>query len=282
MTALDPGSLDLRAAIRETGRGLILKPILRNYLYDARFPDFDMRFRNHAMEREPDGWFHPSTHPLWPERQLYHYLAHPELMRVERKDYMGALSVTVGRAMHGFIGVCLTDAGVMPAELQRCRSCPPGGGCRAPGEVEEPGVQDVEAGERGHMDGLLDLSRLPLPGPEYESPVFEFKTTNSAKLRKLADLDLDGFRATWPEYHAQQMPYQRMSWRRMTVVLVMALGYPWDMREFHVPYDRGLAVGVRDKYLRVRQAVADQRPPRDCCGSPRSCPAGLVCDRVAR
>jgi hypothetical protein len=49
------------------------------------------------------------------------------------------------------------------------------------------------------------------------------------------------------------------------VVLIVTLGYPWDMREVHVHYDHAAAYEVRERYLRVRQAVADQRPPRCGC-----------------
>lgn len=283
---LDLASLDFRALMSDRRKGLVLKPILHNYLFDARFPDFSIHFRKMTMERQPDGWFHPSAHPLWPERALHHYLADPGSIIAEQKDYMGTLSVTVGTAMHGFIQMCLADAKVLPPELQRCGVCAPGEGCRAPGATEEPGVVDEEAGERGHMDGVLDLSSLSVPGPEWEHPVFEFKTSNQAKLRKVDDLDLDRFTELWPDYYAQQQSYLRMSGRRMSIVVFMSMGYPWEMREFHVPFDREFAHGVREKYTRVRQHVADQVPPRDCCGPTTkqgaSCPARRLCSAAAR
>lgn len=267
----DLAGIDFSASMRDAQAGLLLKPILHNYLFDAKFPDYSIDFINHEMEREPDGWFHPSTHPLWHPRVLYQYLSQPHLMRIEKKEYMGTLSVTIGTAMHGFVQMCLEDAGVLPKALQVCTVCDPA----LP--LHEPGVIDEDAGERGHMDGLLDFSSLSVVSRELESPVFEFKTSNLMKLAKLHDMDLEHYKKTWPDYYAQNQSYMRMSGRRMVVVLFLGMGYPWDMKEVHVPYDAGFSQQVRQKYLDVRQAVADQRPLAQCCGSTKTCPAGRIC-----
>lgn len=263
---------DFSSSMRDITKGLVVKSILQNYLFDARFPDFDLHFKNLGMQRDPDSWFHPSTHPTWSEGELYHYLAHPDSMQVEVKEYMGTLSVTIGSVMHEFIQMCLDDAGIMPRALQRCTVCPAAAQCK------EPGVVDTEAGERGHMDGLLDLSRLSVP-EQMEGAIWEFKTTNLQKLRKLADLDLAHYRQMWPDYYAQVQSYMRMHGARMAVVTFMAMGFPWEMKEVHVPYDPFFAYEVRDKYLRVREAVESFAPVPEawCCRKPRACPARAVC-----
>lgn len=253
MTKLSP---DFSVAMRDIGQGLLLKPILTSYLYDARFPDFSIHFRKHDMNRRPDGWFHPSEHPLWDERQLFWYLTKPELMVPEIKEYMGTLAVTLGTAMHGFVQTCIgpRGAGVLVAE--------------------EVGVADVEVGSRGNMDGILEL-------PQRSQDVFEFKTSNPMKLNKVTDNDLDIYRAKWPEYYAQNQEYMRMSGITSTVVLFMSLSYPFTMKEFLVPYDEIFAMRVRNKYRRVRQAVADQAEPDPCCGlrsvRSKNCPARETC-----
>lgn len=270
--------LDFRHMVRDVQKGLLLKPILHNYLFDASFPEFSLHFEKEDMERKPDGWFHPSTHPLWSERQLFAYLAFPELMLVEKKEYMSTLSVTFGKVTHTFIEVCLEDAGLRPAALNVCTVCPPEKEC------QEPGVEDSEAGERGHMDGVLDLSHLSIPSDAFAQPAFEFKTTNDMKLSKVADLDIETYRAKWPEYYAQAQSYMRMSGRRMMVVLFMALGFPWQMKEFHIPFDPAFSFGVRDKYLKVRQGVADQSPIGHCCKTSarhNGCGALGVCTKIA-
>ena len=289
--------LDFGATMRDVTKGLLVKPVLHNYLYDAAFPDFDVKFRNHAMEREPDGWFHPSTHPLWSAGALYRYLtAPPAEFPVEHKQYMNTLSITVGTAFHGFFEVCLEDAGIRPRHLNRCEVCPRE--CPAPkgrGKVKvcgcpfddgplsplglhqvgctEPGVVDFETGSRGHMDGVLDLSSLSTPSEAYDQPVFEFKTSSARSI--FDDLDLEAYREKYPTYYAQNQEYMRITGRRMAIVLFMTMGFPWEMREIHVPFNPAFAADVRHKYLTVRQAVADQTPVA-CCNL-KGCPAWDLC-----
>lgn len=259
--------LDFQQAVRNVRKGMVLKSLVQNYLHDVpslRWPEMPER---DFGDRPPDGWFHPSTHPLWPERALFDYLANPARIASEPPDYMRTLSLAFGVAMHGFMAYILESAGLRPPELQRCEIC------RPEAECNEPGVQDEEAGERGHMDGILAL-----PG-YYGEDIFEFKTANNRNLSRVPDLDLDAFRAKWPDYYAQQQSYLRMSGRRRSVVLIMSLGYPWDMREIHVPFDPAFADDTREKYMRVRQAVADQRAPG--CGCLRAqrngCPSRGLC-----
>jgi hypothetical protein len=246
----------LKRILKDTKKGLVLKPVLHTYLYDAKFPDFSIHFKNHSMNRKPDGWFHPSTHPLWTERQLYHYLVHPGHVQEEVKDYMGTLAVTLGTAAHGFVQNCLG---------------PKGSGVLVDSEVY---VEDPEVGSRGSMDGLLNL-------PHREPDVFEYKTSNPMKLAKVEDHDLDAYRTKWPEYYAQNQEYMRMSGWRNTIVLFMTMSYPFDMKEFIVPWDPEFAYGIENKYRRVRQAVADQQEPDPCCSigsaEAQSCVARSVC-----
>jgi hypothetical protein len=134
-------------------------------------------------------------------------------------------------------------------------------------------VVDFEAGSRGHMDGLLDLSAMSTPNSAFDNPVFEFKTFSSRKT--MEDLDLDEYRRRYPEYYAQNQEYMRMSGRRMCIVLFMFMGFPWEMTEIHVPYDAAFAGQVRQKYLDVRQAAADQIDV-GCCNL-KGCPAWGLC-----
>ncbi len=151
---LDLDGFEFRSSFRDITQGMVLKPLLHNYLYDASFPEFSVHFEKQDMERKPDGWFHPSTHPLMTEGALYRYLAQPKDFPVEKKQYMSTLSVTVGKVMHDFVEMCLTDLGVRPPEMQICSVCPPKLECK------EAGLRDEEVGERGHVDGFLDLSHL--------------------------------------------------------------------------------------------------------------------------
>lgn len=262
---------DFSGSMRDLSRGLLVKPILHNYLYDARFPAFDLHFPKQEMERKPDGWFHPSTHPTMPARTLYHYLAHPETFPVEKKQYMSTLAVTLGKVSHEFTQMCLTDAGIRPEELQQCTTCDPRADCR------EAGVIDRDLGERGHVDGILDFTGYPNVPDEKTRVIWEFKTSNDnfGRLSNIADLDIEAFRKKWPVYYAQQQSYLRMSGLAYSIVLMMEMTYPFVMKEFHIPFDIAFSTEVANKYRAVRQAVADQRPPL-CCGS-KGCPLAIPC-----
>lgn len=268
---MDFSEFDFSGAMRDLSQGLLVKPVLHNYLFDARFPDFDLAFRNHAMERAPDNWFHPSTHPMWHERVLYQYLADPTSLPPEKKKYMGTLAVTLGTAAHQLVEVSLTDAGIRPARLQTCEMCPPSANCT------EAGVMDAELGERGHMDGVLSFDGYPNVPEEKMEPIFEFKTSHDefGRLTSLRDLDTEAFKKKWPVYYAQVQRYLKMSRRRVAIVLMMEMVYPFTMREFHITYDVAFNARIDAKYRTVRQAVADQRPPL-CCGS-KACDAALAC-----
>lgn len=274
MTTADSlADLDFGDMIRQSRRGCVLKPLVLNFIETAtelEVPGLDKR---DLGARDPDGWFHPSTHPLWSERALYEYLAHPDRLVKRRFDYAAKMSVTAGSAMGVLFQSVLEKMGVLPRELQACASCPPAADCREPSWVDE------DAGSRGHGDGVLVL-----PG-DGDRRLLELKSTgdnswvSSKRLRALDDREDEAFAETWPEYWAQVQEYLRLSGLREAIVLLVVVGFPWDLREFHVTYDRRAAGETRDKYLRVRQAVADQQPARCGCSTSerKSCPARAAC-----
>ena len=112
-------------------------------------------------------------------------------------------------------------------------------------------------------------------------------TMNGMKLRKLVEGApgsrevLESFKVMSPVYWAQAQEYMRMSGYRTMRFTIMEPMYPFPMREVAVPYNAGDALSIRDKYLRVRQAVADQKLPQPCCGpgsaEAKSCFARTVC-----
>jgi hypothetical protein len=258
-----------RSVISDLSKGLVLKPLVQSYLFDAQFPGIDLHIGadEHSLAHGPDGWFHPSTHPLWPARQLWFYQRHPEAIITEPKEYMGTLSITFGKLTHKFMQLCLSDLGVLVRPTME--------------EIladAEPGVEDALHRSRGHFDGELSLT---VPGyPEDKLQLFEFKT-RSPKARVIDDLDLDAFMAKYPDYYAQVQEYMRMSGLRLAIVLFFSMGFPWEMTEIHVPYSRAFAEGVREKYANVLQLVVEDEMPPPCCGprskESRACPARTVC-----
>lgn len=254
-----------RRAVADLSRGVVLKPLVQAALFDGKVPRFTLEVGedDHALDFGPDGFFHPSTHPLMAARQLYWYLTEPDEWISERFEYMGTLSVTIGKIMHRFIQGVLWDLGVLVA----------------PGpDDEEPQALCGATGATGHYDGELSLT-IPTHVDQHRQ-LLEFKTA-SPMTKFPDDLDLEAFKRKYPQYYAQVQEYLRMTGLRLAVVLMFAMGYPWEMREFHIPYDPAFAEGVADKYVMVRAHVEAGEMPPACCApgssQARQCPARTVC-----
>lgn len=251
---------NFRKLLAGASRGEIVIPILRAYLWNPEFKSFDVKVQGFSR-RPPDGWFHPSVHPSWPERMLYYYLTEPEKLIEEPLDPASVMAITQGNFWHEVIELCLEDAGYLSAR--------------------EVYVEDQHTGSRGKYDGLGVIEGI-------DEEVFEFKTMMTAKIAKIergAPDDpavIESFRKLQPDYYLQAQDYMRLSGYRQWRGLILGLEYPFGMREIAFGFDAPVAYAIRDKYLRVRQAVADQRPPMPCC-SPKSalaksCPARGVCE----
>lgn len=245
-------------------KGEVVIPIIRAALFDPTFKSFEVKVRGFEA-RPPDGYFHPSTHPLWEERMLYYYLAEPERLVGEDFDPHSVMAVTQGHFWHCFIEKVGKDCGLFLTE-----ACP----CGCKNDVEY-GYSDPETGARGHVDGRL------------VDEVFEFKTMRPAKVAKIPRLTptdpelVEWYRLFQPGYHAQAQEYMRLSGYRRHRTLLLSLDWPYEMREIVIEADDYFAYAVKEKYLRVRQAAADKVPPMPCCapGSKESqaCTARLVC-----
>lgn len=268
--------IDFSSVMRQSAQGLLVAPLIRNFIQstpDLGWPGVPAKS---LAGRPPDGYFHPSQHPLWPERALYTYLARPDRIEVEHLTYESRLNVTFGSAWHRLQQHVLDRIGVRPAELNRCRVCPPG---TCPSDGEEAGFVDERTGERTHVDGVLVLPGRDGPVLWEGKTAAEHTWAATKRLREMTDLDTDSFRRVYPGYYAQAIRCQHLTGYRETVVTMGIIGNPWPMREFHIKYDAGHAEEITAKYLDVRQAHADQQPPR--CACPRvqrpSCPGAAGC-----
>lgn len=260
---------------------LVLKPLIEAYLEQAKFPDkFSVTFHKAGLARKPDGWFHPSTHPLWPARMLYYYLTAPEGMEEEQFGYESRMALTMGTAVHAFIEMCIRDAGLMVPLTGTCPACGRPHGTRK-NQCDEYGVADTSVGVRGHMDGVLWINVTGKTWDPDHPGVFEFKTSNPNKARGLVDNDVDGFREKWPEYYGQVQDYMEASGLRQAIVLVVVLGFPWKLVEIQIPYDPRYVLKLRNKYRTVRDHETMGTPPDPCCApfsaQAKSCPARFVC-----
>jgi hypothetical protein len=263
---------DLSQSLKEATSGLEILPLVRNYFDAGRRPKVNIKLHPHDLDGVAgDGWFHPSTHPNWSERALYEYLLNPEKLIGESPAMSSTLAQDFGSMSHLYIQAAMAEMKLLPKDLQQCHVCAPERRCT------EPGVRDEVVGSRGHADGILALPRRPRG-----DTLFEFKSAGEwggKKMMTLDHLDNEGFRAAWPDYYAQAQSYLHMSGRPRSIVLMVGLGFPFHMREFHIEYNRKFITEIWAKYARVRQAVADQRPcPCDCFRSERSkCAASRLC-----
>lgn len=247
--------------VKGVGDDKRLEPLLINALYDPKFPPFIVKVRGaRGAQRRPDGWFHPSKHTVWPERQLYYYLLasqDPTIKIIEEPlDPIGVMATTAGTFWHEFVGTVLKEAKVLKAT-----------------EIK---IKDEVVGSRGSMDGELVWGEG-----------WEFKTANGMKLGRLekgpphSPAVLASFRKMWPEYYGQAQEYMRISGLRTMRFTIMEPQYPFAMRELAVDYNEMDAMEVRNKFMRVRQAVADQRLPDPCCApgskEARQCFARAIC-----
>lgn len=262
--------------LRSAADGEVVAPLLRAYLTDVHWEeDFAVHFRKGSDVRKPDGWFHPSAHPTWPERMLWWYITQPEALIPERMALENTISVTLGSAVHGFIETCLKHMGLLLTTDQlRDLGYTVNGG--------EPQAIDPEVRTKGHMDGILDVHLPDFPEPRYHH--FEFKSANKEAIMSIDTMDTPAFIKKWPGYYAQVQEYLRMTGFSVSVVVMMQMGFPWTLREFHIPANRQYQVDVAGKYHRVLRAAESGVMPAPCCsvGSAESkrCPARGICPQA--
>lgn len=258
----------LRGFLKAAENNAVLIPILHEYLETGKLPDpFTIKVRGGTGNRRPDGWFHPSSHPLLTERQLYFYLTDPDSWLPEPFNYTIKMSAMIGSVVHDIVETALIDLGYLIKPSGVCPAC----GFDQPRNCREHGACDRKTKSRGHMDGVGVLS---IDGEMWG---FEFKTAMPRAITDLQNNDIEAFRKKWPYYYAQVQEYMRMTGMASFKVLVWAMGNPWDMREFTIPADIFFQRETETKYLAARQAVEDGVIPMACCnpGSAlsKSCPA---------
>ncbi|MEV7675173.1 hypothetical protein [Streptomyces sp. NPDC088752] len=261
-------------------RDQVLVPLIENAVQQCAFPkSFSVTFEAYTATREPDGWFHPSTHPTMDARRLYYYLAHPEQWTEDEFPYGARMSVLMGSAMHDIVQHVMTKMGLLIPPKGTCVACgrPHGKG---KGKCNEWGVRDDLLGRRGHMDGLLDL-----PGwGESGDGIFDLKTCAPPVIRGIQSHDLDTFKIKWPKYYAQAQEYMALTGKVQTLILFLAMSEGWDMREFTIPRDDFFIARMEAKYRVVRQHVEMGTPPPVACCSTRAaarkCPASACSVKI--
>lgn len=264
MTEHKTSPLFRRFAQETMSTDLTIVPRWHAYLNSGRFPErVDASLINKHKERQPDGWFHPSTHPGWNERQLYVYLTRPDLLEQRAWTFEGRLSVNVGTMMHELFKASMVDDGTLiRPDGATCDSCGLSRTARAADKrCNEFGFADPVTGSRGHIDGMLNpalFRSLPPAG-------LDLKTSNEMSMKGLVNNDVDYLRGKWPDYYDQVQEYMRVSGLRVFFIVYQQVGMPWEVKEVRIDYDEVRAFEIEQKYLRVRRAVESGNVPGDCC-----------------
>lgn len=263
-----------RRMAQMVSQDVFLVPLIEAYLRSAKFPKvFNVTFRDEGQERKPDGFFHPSTHPEWPERMLFYYLTEPEKMIPEEIAAENRMAMLMGTGVHDIIQVCMIDAGILLKPTGTCVCCGKTHG-RRKNECNEWGAIDPVLGRRGHMDGILEIEGWGR-GP------FEFKTISDKATRGLEHHDLEWLKERKPGYYKQVQDYLDMTGYQKAMIVFGILGFPWRLVEIEVPIDYQFLSKHRAKYQSVRTAEKDGVLPDPCCAigskTAKTCPARRVC-----
>lgn len=249
MTATAKHSPMFTVGLKAIMNGDVIIPPLRSYLSNPEFQGFDIKIRG-IGGRSPDYWFHPSTHPSWEVRSLWLWMVAPSLLDSEPLDPSAILAMTAGSIWHAIISRAMLDLDLLLAS-----------------EVK---YQDLILKSRGSADGLLKS------GDE----LFEYKTMKDQRLRKIEDVE--HFIDMYPVYYLQAQEYMRLSGIMKMRFLLMALTFPFEMREFVVPYDHITADSTAAKYREVNLLIANGDVPM-CSACPKKsfCPARPVCQSAS-
>lgn len=198
-----------------------------------------------------DGYFHPSTHALKGERELY-YMMHPDHashLLQERPSLQREMAFAMGSALHG----------VVQTQMQMCQLV------RGPQDIEVEYV-NTEHHVRGRIDWITHHPNGTI------IPV-EMKTRTHFKFHKQLEPE-----PSWVAQLNLGLDSQDID---LGVLLMVESGYPYRCREFQVPRDRKLLDEIYAKFDRVREAVATNTPPRYCCPPDsavmKACPARNMC-----
>jgi hypothetical protein len=235
---------------RMVADGCLVKPILGQFLSSNE--PFSLNIRTaKPLDRDPDGWFHASTHPGLTDGELLAYLAGRGPGDHDDLGYVGRLSVMFGTIMHEVVRQALVKMKIIiPVPQGTCAAC----GLEQPRRCREHGASHPETRSRGHLDGILwfgavNASCRPLTSPYVHG--FDFKSIKPMLLIKAPDMDEGFFRERWPKYWWQAQEYMRLTGLVRFIMLFMAMGNPWDMREYHIQADLAAQMEIEAKYRRV-------------------------------
>jgi hypothetical protein len=238
--------------LKTLGNRDLITPYFEAGMLADNWPDeYTVRIDSKPYYGLGDGYFHPSTHPLKGERELY-YEFHPDyrdLMVWERNSLQRQMTLAMGSALHGVLQTQLEMTGLVTRD-----------------DIEVEYINH-EHHVRGRIDWIVNH-------PNGGRVVTEFKTRTHWKFAKQEEPE--------PSWIAQLNLGLDSQDADLGVLLMAEAGFPYRLREFHVKRDRVLLENVYGKFDRVRAAIAANEPPKYCCGpgdkaTIDACPARFQC-----
>ena len=222
-------------------RGDVLVPPVRAYLNNPNFGGMTIEVPP-IGKRAYDGWFHPSEHPAWAPRALMIYLVAPDLLAPRMFQASDILAMTAGSIWHAVIQHIFEEMDLVSG-------------------IEVP-LEHPATNARGKADAMR------------EGEIVEIKTMRDMLLRKIESPE--DYIARFPGYYSQALEYMRMSGVRKERVLLIAVTYPFEMKEFVIEYDMLQAAEIEHRYRVAIQAAADRQLPM-CSACNDDCPAKQLC-----
>lgn len=245
--------MGFESVLTSLGNRDLITPYFESAILSGRWPDsYTIEVDSRPYYGAGDGFFHPSTHPMMSERQLY-YIFHPDYagqLVWERTFLKREMWLSIGSALHA----------VLQTQMQMC------GLIRDESEIEREYIIS-EHHVRGRIDWIVTH-------PNGQIFPVEYKTNNSWDFRRLEEPK--------PEWLAQINLALDALDMDFGVLLIAERGGGFDMREFHVKRNRQLLDEIYGKFDRVRAALAAGDPPIGrCCAvdtpEMQSCPARHIC-----
>jgi hypothetical protein len=225
----------MRTAATYAADGCLVKPIWLTFLQSSKI-DINMHLvSSWTKQRDFDGWFHASTHPSLNTEELIAYLQ--QRNKPFKPDYVSTMSTLFGTMLHD--GLCVA-----------CGLPRPGHGRKV--FCDEHGAVDHALRSRGHLDAIGNFNVQGIRGIDAKS----IKPWGVYGLKDAPDMDLEYFRERWPKYYAQGQDYMRMTGLRQFIFFFVAMGNPWELREYHFDYDEVFAYGIEQRYRQARQLAA--------------------------
>jgi hypothetical protein len=225
-------------------RGDVLVPPVRAYLNDPNFGGMKIEVPS-IGKRAYDGWFHPSEHTDWSPRALMLYLIAPHVLAPRMFKASDILAMTAGSIWHSVIQYIFDELNLVTG-------------------IEVP-LEHKATNARGKADAMRD------------GEIIELKTMRDMLLRKIESPE--DYIARFPGYHRQALEYMRMSGVRKERVMLIAVTYPFEMKEFVIDYDMIAAHEIAQRYQIAIQAAADRQLPM-CGACNDDCPVKHLCQTM--